>query len=130
MARSQSSELRPAVPFLHLGEFEKALEGVSFAVSVDGGDLELGETSHHRLTRAEFMGAACRLDIDRGRVARHVAKGLSDLPGLPEDAVSFLCFASSPTLKQTELLHPGAERGKVALRAIGGAEDLPDQILI
>lgn len=128
MAR-QASELRPAVPFLGLEPFEDALEGVRLAVIGDDVHVDPGETRTIRLEREAFLEAQYALRIDTQRVARSVERGLRGM-GLPVDTVGLLGFATSVTLKRTELIHPRRVDGRVLLEPIVGRDSLPDEIPI
>ncbi len=128
MAR-QASELRPAVPLSGLQPFEDALEGIRLAVEVNGVEVDRPETRTIQLERDAFLNARYVFHLDQERIARSVERGLRGT-GLPEDSVGLLGFATSVTLKQTELLYPTRGDGRVLLEPIVGVDSLPDEIRV
>jgi hypothetical protein len=128
MAR-QASEIRPAIPYVHLEAFEDALDAIDLEVSVDGEVVDTEGLENVKLPRDRFLDARYRLAIAPDILSRAVERGVLSA-GLSEGAVSLICFATSVTLKQTELVYPGRVDGKVQLTTVSDTASVPHEIAL
>ena len=115
----QASEIRLAVPYLGLADLEDALDLVSLEVTVEGEVISDFEARDHRLRRDAFLTAEYRLLAHSHELRSRVARAAADA-GIDVEAISFLCYAIAPTLKQTRLLMPSQDDGRVPLTPVSG----------